>query len=68
MLVVSVGSALAAVLMFFPLLGTAVLASPDGLLLLVGCLVGGAALVFASTEMSRPLLRVVLADTVVRAD
>ncbi|WP_407345580.1 FtsX-like permease family protein [Pengzhenrongella phosphoraccumulans] len=67
MLVVSVGSAVAAVLIFFPLLGAAVLQSPGGLLLLVGCLVGGAALVFAATETSRPLLREVLAETVVRA-
>ena len=68
MLVVSVGSALAAVVMLVPLLGAAVLQSPAGLLLLVGCLVGGSVLVFAATETSRPLLRSVLASTVVRAD
>jgi len=68
MLVVSVGSAVAAVLMFLPLFGTAVMQSPGGLLLLVGCLAGGSALVFAATEVSHPLLRSVLADTVVRAD
>ncbi|MGV8967409.1 MAG: FtsX-like permease family protein [Cellulomonas sp.] len=68
MLVVSGGSALAAVGMFFPLLGAVVLHSPDGLLLLGGCLVGGSALVVGATELSRPLLRAVLADTVVRAD
>ena len=35
---------------------------------LVAFLAGGCALVFAATETSRPLLRSVLADTVVRAD
>ena len=38
------------------------------LMLLVTCLTLGCALVFAATESSRPLLRSVLADTVVRAD
>lgn len=68
MLVVSVGSALAAVVMLVPLVGTAALRSSAGLLLLVGCLASGAALVFAATETSHPLLRSVLADTVVRVD
>ena len=36
--------------------------------MLVAFLAGGCALVFAATETSRPLLRSVLADTVVRAD
>ena len=34
--------------------------------MLVGFLAGGCALVYAATETSRPLLRSVLADTVVR--
>jgi hypothetical protein len=68
MLVVSVGSALAAVVMLVPLLGTGVLVSTSGLLVLAGCLIGGSVLVFAATETSHPLLRSVLAGTVVRAD
>ena len=36
--------------------------------MLAAFLTGGCALVFAATETSRPLLRSVLADTVVRAD
>ena len=68
LLVVSVGSAVAALVMFFPLFGLAAVTAPSGLLLLVGCLGGGVALVLAATEASRPLLRRVLADTVVRAD
>ncbi len=68
LLVVSVGSAVAALVMFFPVFGLAAVIAPSGLLLLVGCLGGGVALVLAATEASRPLLRRVLADTVVRAD
>ncbi|WP_421735175.1 FtsX-like permease family protein [Cellulomonas sp.] len=68
LLFVAVGSALTALVMFFPLLGLAAVASPQGPLMLVGFLVGGCALVYAATETSRPLLRSVLADTVVRAD
>jgi hypothetical protein len=68
LLFVSVGSAATALIMLFPLFGTTVATSPQGLLLLFGFLVGGCALVYAATETSRPLLRSVLADTVVRAD
>jgi hypothetical protein len=68
LLFVAVGSAVAALVMFFPLFGLAVVHSPQGILLLVTFLAGGCALVFAATETSRPLLRSVLADTVVRAD
>ncbi|SFJ68046.1 FtsX-like permease family protein [Cellulomonas sp. KH9] len=68
LLVVSVGSAVAALVMFFPLFGLAAVTAPSGILLLVGCLGGGVAMVLAATEASRPLLRRVLADTVVRAD
>ncbi|MBF0687398.1 MAG: hypothetical protein IR158_06465 [Cellulomonas sp.] len=67
-LVVSVGSALAALVMFFPLFGLAALTAPQGLLLLVGSLTVGVGLVVAATEATRPLLHRVLADTVVRAD
>ncbi|MBD7919963.1 hypothetical protein H9657_16960 [Cellulomonas sp. Sa3CUA2] len=65
---VSVGSATAALVMFFPLFGAAALAAPQGLLLLVGSLTVGLLLVVAATEATRPLLHRVLADTVVRAD
>ncbi|MBO3102140.1 FtsX-like permease family protein [Cellulomonas fengjieae] len=68
LLFVAVGSAVTALVMFFPLFGMVALTSPGGLLLLFGFLTGGCALVFAATETSRPLLRSVLADTVVRAD
>lgn len=68
LLFVSVGSAAVALLMFLPLLGTVAVTDPTGLLLLVTFLAVGCALVFAATETSRPLLRSVLADTVVRAD
>ncbi|GIG40776.1 FtsX-like permease family protein [Cellulomonas phragmiteti] len=68
LLVVSVGSALAALVMFFPLFGMAAVTAPQGLLLLVGSLTVGVALVVAATEVTRPLLHRVLADTVVRAD
>jgi len=51
-----------------PLFKTAAFADLRGPLLLVGCLVGGCLLVLAATETSRPLLRSVLAEPVVRAD
>lgn len=65
---VSAGSALAALVMFFPVFGYAALTAPQGLLLLLGSLTAGSALVLGATESARPLLRRVLADTVVRAD
>ncbi|GHS88326.1 permease [Actinomycetota bacterium] len=68
MLFVAVGSAVTALVMLAPLFGMAAVRSPGGLLLLVGCLVGGSALVLGATETSRPLLRSVLAETVVRPD
>lgn len=68
MLVVGVGSAAVALVMLFPLFGAAAVAAPKGLLLLVGCLAGGCALVLAATETSRPLLRSILAETIVRPD
>lgn len=68
MLLVGVGSAAAALIMLSPVFGIAGITDPSGLLLLVGCLVGGCALVMAVTETSRPLLRSVLAGTSVRPD
>ena len=68
LLFVAVGSAVTALVMFLPLFGLTAVQSPQGLLLLAGFLTGGCALVFGATETSRPLLRSVLADTVVRAD
>ena len=46
----------------------AALTAPQGLLLLAVSLGAGVLLVLAATESSRPLLRRVLADPVVRAD
>lgn len=68
MLTVGVGSAAAAVVMMSPVLGIAGVTDPGGLLLLLGCLTGGCLLVLGATEISRPLLRSVLADTQVRPD
>ncbi|WP_454050240.1 FtsX-like permease family protein [Cellulomonas sp. Marseille-Q8402] len=68
MLTVGVGSAAAAVVMMSPVLGFAGVTDPSGLLLLVGCLTGGCLLVLGATEISRPLLRSVLAETQVRPD
>ncbi|MCM0639689.1 FtsX-like permease family protein [Cellulomonas wangsupingiae] len=67
-LAVSGGSALAALVMCLPLLGLAVVAAPAGLVLVVVSVAVGTALVLGATESARPLLRRVLADTVVRAD
>jgi hypothetical protein len=55
-------------LVLLPLFGMAVIAAPQGVVLLVGCLLVGGLLVLGATELSRPLLRSVLAETVVRAD
>ncbi|WP_028045385.1 FtsX-like permease family protein [Cellulomonas sp. URHE0023] len=68
LLLVGVGSAVTALIMFLPLLGTIAIRDASSLLLLAAFLAAGCALVFAATETSRPLLRSVLADTVVRAD
>lgn len=68
MLTVGVGSAAVAVLMMSPVLGFAGVQDPGGLLLLVGCLTGGCLLVLGATEVSRPLLRSVLAEPQVRPD
>jgi hypothetical protein len=51
-----------------PLFGMAAITDPRGIVLVAGCLVIGTALVVGATELSRPLLRSVLAETVVRAD
>jgi hypothetical protein len=51
-----------------PIVGLAGSVSVSGLLMVAGCLVGGGLLFFAATETSRPLLRSVLRETVVRAD
>jgi hypothetical protein len=66
MLLVGVGSAVAALVMMSPLFGVAGVQDPRGVFLLLGCLAGGCVLVVAATETSRPLLRSVLAETQVR--
>ena len=66
--VASVGSAALALALLLPLLGFAVLTAPQGPLLLAASLAVGVLLVLAATETSRPLLRRVLAETVVRVD
>ncbi|HEY5554327.1 MAG TPA: hypothetical protein VIK43_05300, partial [Cellulomonas sp.] len=68
LIVVSVGSALAALVMLFPIVGFAAVRAPTGLVVLAVCLSTGTGLVLAATETARPLLRSVLAETVVRAD
>jgi len=68
LVLVSVGSAALALAMLSPLFGFLALNSMTGPVLLVACLVLGCGLVLAATEASRPLLRSVLAETVVRAD
>lgn len=68
LLFVGVGSALTAVVMLSPLLGFVGLTSPRGLLLLGVCLLGGVLLVLLAGEATRPLLRQVLREPVVRAD
>ncbi len=67
-LLVVVGSAAAALVMVSPVLGTAGISDPRGLLLLAAALGGGCLLVLGATETSRPLLRSVLAETSVRPD
>ncbi|QHT57168.1 hypothetical protein GXP71_14500 [Cellulomonas sp. H30R-01] len=62
------GSSLVAVVMLSPLFKTAAFTDWRGIVLLVGCLVGGCLLVLAATETSRPLLRSVLTEPLVRAD
>jgi hypothetical protein len=61
-------STVVAWLVLLPLFGMAVIAAPQGVVLLVGCLLAGGLLMVGATELSRPLLRSVLAETVVRAD
>ncbi|WP_024286717.1 FtsX-like permease family protein [Cellulomonas sp. KRMCY2] len=65
---VSGTSALVAIVVLVPLFGTAAATAPQGLLALAACLGAGVVLVLAATETSRPLLRSVLRETVVRAD
>jgi len=68
MLLVAGSSVVVAWLVLLPLFGMSVIAAPQGVVLLAACLVGGGLLVLGATELSRPLLRSVLAETVVRAD
>lgn len=49
-------------------IGTSGVTNVSGLALVLGFLAGGVALMLAATESSRPLLRSVLRETVVRAD
>lgn len=51
-----------------PLVGMSGATDPAGLLALGACLLAGGGLVLGATEASRPLLRSVLRETVVRAD
>lgn len=54
--------------LLLPVVGLASSVSVDGMLLLTGCLAVGVVLFAAATETSRPLLRSMLRETVVRAD
>lgn len=68
LLFVGVGSAAAALVMLSPLFGFIAVQDPRSLGLLLGCLAGGVLLVLGATEATRPLLRQVLAEPVVRPD
>jgi hypothetical protein len=68
LLFVAVTPALVALMLLLPLFGIALVTNPAGLLMLGGCLVGGCLLVVGATEVSGPLLRSVLRETVVRPD
>ncbi|WP_129339838.1 FtsX-like permease family protein [Cellulomonas endophytica] len=68
LLAVSLTSAGVGLVVLLPLFGASLVVRPDGLLLLLGCLVVGTLAVLAATEASRPLLRATAATTVVRAD
>ncbi|WP_250446061.1 FtsX-like permease family protein [Actinotalea sp. C106] len=68
LLLVTVGSTAASVLMFAPWLGLTGVSSPGGMVMLAVCLTGGLLLVVGAVESTRPLLRSVLRDPVVRAD
>ena len=61
-------SVLVAWAVLVPLVGAAGVLQPAGLAMIAGCLVVGIALFLAATEASRPLLRSVLRETVVRPD
>jgi hypothetical protein len=68
LLLVAGTSTVAAWLVLLPLFGAAAITDPRGIVMVVVCLVLGTGLVLGATELSRPLLRSVLAETVVRAD
>lgn len=68
LLLVSVTSAGVGLVLLLPFFGLAGATDPTGLLVLAGCLAGGVLLMVLATETSRPLLRSVLRETVVRAD
>lgn len=68
LLLVSVTSAGVGLVLLLPFFGLAGATDPTGLLVLAACLTAGVLLMVAATETSRPLLRSVLRETVVRAD
>ncbi|AYG05148.1 FtsX-like permease family protein [Gryllotalpicola protaetiae] len=61
LLVVTIGSAVAAALVLFPLTGYTLLLQPLGLAIVAGCLALGIGLVWAGLAATRPVLRRVLA-------
>jgi hypothetical protein len=61
--VTTVGSALTAAIVVFPLAGMALLTSPLTLALVAACLTGGVLLVWLGLRATRPVLRAVLAET-----
>lgn len=61
--VTTVGSALTAAIVVFPLAGIAMLTSPLTLALVAGCLTAGVLLVWLGLRATRPVLRAVLAET-----
>lgn len=68
LLLVSVTSALVGLVLLVPIVGLTGATDPTGILVLVACLGAGLLLMVGATETSRPLLRSVLRETVVRAD
>lgn len=68
MVLVAGMSAGVALVVLLPLFGVALVTAPAGIAMLAGCLVGGGLLVVGATETSRPLMRSVLSETVVRPD
>jgi hypothetical protein len=67
LLVVTIGSAVCAALVVFPLTGYTLLFQPAGLAIIAGCLVAGVGLVWAGLAATRPVLSRVVSAGMVEA-